>query len=53
MLYDILATLPPEGGRYSAPLEQYISHTPFDPPGCAALAVPVGDDGGGGITKGV
>lgn len=52
-LYDILATLPPDGGRNHARLGLFTSHTPLDPTGCAAKAVPQGIDRGGGITQGV
>ena len=52
-LYDILATLPPEGGRNRALLGLFTSHTPLDPTGCAAKAVPQRIDRGGGKTQGV
>jgi hypothetical protein len=51
MLYDILPTLPPKGGRNCAPMGLFTSHTLLDFAGCAATAVPVGVDRGGGKTK--
>jgi hypothetical protein len=52
-LHDILATLPPFGGRNCAHSGLITSHTPLDLSGCAAMAVPGRVDRGGGKTKGV